>query len=157
MALPTPTQDNRRDMGLQSMQAIFQAGNLSIISTANYLERSDILASLKATDYDGFVSNCTSNGGQAFAVSQQAGKKCNFSIPFIRLTAEIPIVPPRDAIKKLGPQTYMNVTTHAEWSKQNLTSTVYAPPTRTQITLASEPWQIRNSRLSQVRPSDCDQ
>ena len=131
--------DDLDDMDLHAMTTLFTEGHLTIVQPGNYDQRKQLLAYLKATDHADFVSNCTSNAGQAFAVSQQAGKKCNFSIPFIRLTAEIPIIPPAEAIKKLGPETYMNVTDHAEWSRQNLTSTVYAPPTGTQITLASEP------------------
>ena len=67
-------EDDLNDMDLHSMTTLFTNGHLTIVQAANYVQRTQILGSLKKTNYNGFVSNCTSNGGEAFTVSHQTGK-----------------------------------------------------------------------------------
>ena len=124
------------EMELHDMETLMRSGGLSILSAANIITRADLVRKLKATNYRRFSQQLDENGGQAFASTNQTGKKCNFPVPVHKLTASVPVEGKEP--KNLGPQHYLNVSQQAEWSRNNLTSTKYIPTSGETITLASE-------------------
>ena len=76
------------------MEPLMMTGGLTILSAANIIQRADLVRKLKATDHRRFSQRLDENGGQAFASTNQTGKKCNFSVPVHALTAFIPVEGP---------------------------------------------------------------
>ena len=100
------------EMELHDMETLMRSGGLSIISTANIITRADLVRKLKATNYRSFTQRLDENGGQAFASTNQTGKKCNFPVPVHKLSASVPVEGKEP--KNLGPQHYLNVSKQAK-------------------------------------------
>ena len=126
------------EMDLHNMEQLMLDGGLTILSAANITQRAQLITQLKTTDHRRFTKRLEENGGQAFASTTQSGKKCNFSVPVHKLSALIPKEDKPGENKRVGPSYYLNVLQQAEWSKDNLTSTVYIPTSGETMTLASE-------------------
>ena len=79
------------EMELHNMEPLMMTGGLTILSAANIIQRTELVRQLKATNHRRFSQWLDENGGQAFASTNQTGKKCNFSVPVHVLTASVPV------------------------------------------------------------------